>query len=266
MASIKGKYEPIPTGCLDIEGNQQHHATPAASNKDKATASVARPGVWLALGSAALLLVLLLVSGPRVPIVSMEMGGAPSMETGTGHHLVTKADARDLFDWAGRYILKNFDSASPMANFLPGLGGYWGVPMWAFYVNRGQAMSSIGVANKDGSIAMYNTAEKVYQQVVFDGFRTFLRGTKGKTSFSTMPFFCHAQAPGQAGAGQVGPGKVRNMAVGMNSVEITEIDSSLNLNTTVTYFTITDEDFPAMVINKYCFSYFTYCYCVLCSI
>ncbi len=31
------------------------------------------------------------------------------------------------FDWAGRYILKDFDKKKPMANFLPGLGGYWGV-------------------------------------------------------------------------------------------------------------------------------------------
>jgi hypothetical protein len=25
-----------------------------------------------------------------------------------------------------------------MANFLHGLGDVWGIPMWAFYVNRGQ--------------------------------------------------------------------------------------------------------------------------------
>lgn len=110
--------------------------------------------------------------------------------------------------------------------------------MWAFYVNRGQAMVSLGIANKDGSIAKYNTAEKTYQQVVFNGFRTFLRGTRGKSSFSYMPFFIGEAEPGT---------RERHMAVGMNSVEISEIDSTLQLNTSITYFTVTDEDFPAMV-------------------
>lgn len=110
--------------------------------------------------------------------------------------------------------------------------------MWAFYVNRGQAMISVGIGNKDGSIAKYNTAEKAYQNAVFDGFRTFLRGTRGKSSFSHMPFFVGEAKPGE---------RERVMAVGMNSLEITEIDHSLQLNTSVSYFTITDEHFPAMV-------------------
>lgn len=108
--------------------------------------------------------------------------------------------------------------------------------MWAFYVNRGQALASFGVTNKDGAVAKYNTAEKAYQQVPFDGFRTFLRGTRGKTSFSHMPFFLGEAAQ-----------RERNMAVGLNSLELTEIDSELQLNTTVSYFTITDEDFPALI-------------------
>jgi len=49
------------------------------------------------------------------------------------------------------------------ASFLPGVGGKWGVPMWAFYVNRGQGMATFGVENKDGGIALFQTAEKTYQ-------------------------------------------------------------------------------------------------------
>ena len=99
-------------------------------------------------------------------------------------------------------------------------------------------MCSFGIGNKDGSIAMYNTAEKVYQLVPFDGFRTFLRGTRKDTSFSYMPFFI-----GQSEHGE----RHRDMAVGMNSVEITEVIPSLKLNTSITYYSVTDEDFPAMV-------------------
>jgi hypothetical protein len=45
-----------------------------------------------------------------------------------------------IFDYLGRYVMRNYDQKKPMANFLSGLSGYWGVPMWTFYVNRGQGI------------------------------------------------------------------------------------------------------------------------------
>jgi hypothetical protein len=44
-------------------------------------------------------------------------------------------------DTNGAYVMKDFDKRKPMANFLNGIGGVWGIPMWAFYVNRGQVIS-----------------------------------------------------------------------------------------------------------------------------
>lgn len=67
--------------------------------------------------------------------------------------------------------MRNFDKLKPMSNFLNGLGGLWGVPMWAFYVNRGQAIASFGKQNKDGAFFKFNTAEKAYQETPFTGFR-----------------------------------------------------------------------------------------------
>jgi len=69
--------------------------------------------------------------------------------------------------------MRNFDKVKPMSNFLNGLGGMWGVPMWAFYVNRGQAIASFGKQNKDGAFFKFNTAEKAYQETPFTGFRCF---------------------------------------------------------------------------------------------
>jgi hypothetical protein len=63
----------------------------------------------------------------------------------------------DAFDSRNRYILRNFDKARPMSNFLNGFGGLWGIPMWAFYVNRGQAITSFGKQNKDSAIAKFVT-------------------------------------------------------------------------------------------------------------
>ena len=45
--------------------------------------------------------------------------------------------------------------------------------MWAFYVNRGQGLTSFGVQNKDGAIQGFATAEKAYRDTAFTGFRTF---------------------------------------------------------------------------------------------
>ena len=41
----------------------------------------------------------------------------------------------------GRFVIQNYNWARPFSNFLPGIGGEWGVPTWVFYVNRGQCVS-----------------------------------------------------------------------------------------------------------------------------
>lgn len=66
-------------------------------------------------------------------------------------------DSGTAFDNQNRYILRDFDLARPMSNFLNGLAGVWGIPMWAFYVNRGQAITSFGKQNKDSAIAKFVT-------------------------------------------------------------------------------------------------------------
>ena len=57
-----------------------------------------------------------------------------------------------------------------------------------------------------------------------------------------MPFFPNglADVPGQASV-------TRNMMFGMNEMEIEEIAPSLGLKTNVLYFTVPEEDFPALV-------------------
>lgn len=149
------------------------------------------------------------------------------------------------FDSNGRYILENYDSLKPMANFLCGIGGLWGVPMWAFYVNRGQGITSFGINNKDGAIAKFNTAEKAYQQTPFTGFRTFVKGTKSDgTTFASMPFF---PKRGSISMSKNDDLISRNMMIGTNEMEIQEIDSVNDLQTNVLYYTIPNEDFPSLV-------------------
>ena len=81
-----------------------------------------------------------------------------------------------------------------MASFLPGVGGLWGVPMWAFYVNRGQGMATFGIENKEGGLLLFQTAEKSYQATANVGFRTLLKGTRKDGSFEAQPFFPESDA------------------------------------------------------------------------
>jgi hypothetical protein len=146
----------------------------------------------------------------------------------------------DKFDSLGRYVMRNFDRVKPMSNFLSGLGGVWGVPMWAFYVNRGQGIASFGIQNKDGAIYKFNTAEKAYQQTPFTGFRTFVKGERpGVSCWTHMPFFPESMSESSK--------FTRNMIIGMNEMEIEESAPELGLQTNILYFTVPDEDFPALV-------------------
>lgn len=147
--------------------------------------------------------------------------------------------SKKVFDNAGRFILHDYDEEKPFSNFLAGLGGFWGVPMWVFYVNRGQGITSFGIQNKDGGILKFLTAEKAYQQTPFVGFRTFVRGKLGKKLFNHMPFFPIVDKD------IVKPS--RTMFIGMNEMEIEEVAPSIGLKTNVLYFTPPDEDYPSLV-------------------
>lgn len=126
-----------------------------------------------------------------------------------------------------------------MSDFLNGLGGLWGVPLWAFYVNRGQALASFGQQNKDGGIQKFLTAEKAYQQAPFTGFRTFVRGTVGNREINHMPFFPRLNNDDDR--------LQRDLKIGLNEMEIEEVDPANSLQTNVLYFTLPNEDFPALV-------------------
>ena len=64
---------------------------------------------------------------------------------------------------------------STFASFLPGISGEKGIPIWCYYVNRGQCVVSFGVDNKDHSIMEFYPAHQAYQNVKTTGFRTFVK-------------------------------------------------------------------------------------------
>ncbi|MGZ8233310.1 hypothetical protein [Methylobacter tundripaludum] len=89
---------------------------------------------------------------------------------------------------ADRFVIDQYNDLIPFASFLPGIAGVSGRPAWAFYVNRGQAVASFGVRNKDGAFLEFFPADKAYQLTPSRGFRTFLKIAERGQTLTHEPF------------------------------------------------------------------------------
>ena len=69
----------------------------------------------------------------------------------------------------GSFIIEDYSQAKTFSNFFPGVAGVYGIPMWAFYVNRGQGISSFGIESKDKAILEFLPANKAYRQTPLQG-------------------------------------------------------------------------------------------------
>jgi hypothetical protein len=107
--------------------------------------------------------------------------------------------------------------------------------MWVFYVNRGQAVASFGIGNKDNPIMEFLPANKAYQNTPYWGFRTFLRFAREGNVSLYEPF-----SPRQ-------PDEATQMFVGPNEMEIQATNPSEGIRTNVLYFVLPGEDFAALV-------------------
>jgi hypothetical protein len=195
------------------------------------------------------------LKSPMTPSSSSPSSSSSSFDETNTNQNIPSLPQQNEFDEQGRYVMKNYDYQKPMSSFLPGLGGVWGVPMWAFYVNRGQGITAFGVDNKDGAIAKYNSAEKAYQQTPFTGFRTFLKGSIGGVKWEHMPFFPSHEMmmmssnsrTSSSGSGSNECTTQREMRIGMNELEINEIETMKQIETNILYFTLPEEEFPGLV-------------------
>lgn len=86
------------------------------------------------------------------------------------------------------FVVEQYNDRAPFASFLPGIAGVAGRPTWVFYVNRGQAVASFGVRNKDGAFLEFHPADKAYQLTASRGFRTFLKITDAAGTTTHEPF------------------------------------------------------------------------------
>ena len=128
-----------------------------------------------------------------------------------------------------KYIIENYGKKSTFASFLPGISGVHGVPIWCFYVNRGQGVVSFGVNDKENSIMEFYPAHQAYQNVKTTGFRTFV-----KVNGRVYEPFSDEDLPA-------------SMEIAMNLLELEERNAESGLNTRVSYFTLPNEPIGGLV-------------------
>jgi hypothetical protein len=139
----------------------------------------------------------------------------------------------------GEFVIENYNSAKTFSNFFPGIAGKYGIPMWVFYVNRGQAIASFGTKDKNHAILEFYPANRAWQFTSLLGFRTFLKLFKGKGCIFYEPF--------QNGLTNSGFKLTNSMHIRAYDLKIQERNLSLGLKTSVEYFTIPQDSFAALV-------------------
>lgn len=150
-----------------------------------------------------------------------------------------------LFDESNRFVMEDYDTKAAFSDFLPAIAGVFGKPVWAFYVNRGQGIASFGTESKETPMLEFNAANKAYQSTPYLGFRTFIQGSRRGRSFLTEPFTpAKTRVPGAPDQNEK-PKRV--MYVGLNEMEVKEIDDEHGLTVNSTYIVLPMETFSSLV-------------------
>lgn len=129
------------------------------------------------------------------------------------------------------FVIENFEKKKTFSSFLPGLAGKRGIPLWAFYVNRGQGVTAFGLENKDNQILEFYPAVQAYQNVSINGFRTFI-----KVNGKVHEFF-----------GENNLEKQTKMRIQRGEFSIEEENKDLGIKVEVTYFGLPNENIAALV-------------------
>jgi len=151
---------------------------------------------------------------------------------------ITGKKAKYYLNAAGEFVIENYNFARPFANFFPGIAGKYGIPMWTFYVNRGQGISSFGTKDKDHAILEFFPANKSWQCVSSLGFRTFIKIKEDKKTLLYEPFhngFSNLRI------------KLQNrMRITSSYLTLEEENASSNLGVKIEYFNIPNDSYAGL--------------------
>ena len=131
-----------------------------------------------------------------------------------------------------RFVVEDYNWAIPFSNFFPGIAGLWGIPLWVYYVSRGQAVCSVGVRDKDHQILEFSSFNRACQLVPDEGFRTFFR-IDGQVH---EPFVRSDRIEVE-----------QALAISAGEVELVENDPRSGLMTSVVYFPLVNLPIAGLV-------------------
>lgn len=132
------------------------------------------------------------------------------------------------------FCIENYQLSKPFSSFLPGISGIFGIPLWCFYVNRGQCIVSFGTKNKDGAILEFLPADRAYRLASTHGFRTFLKLNKNLfyEPFQMENLLNFAKS---------------KMSIFANHLEICEENPNIGIKTEVKYYTLPNKNVASLV-------------------
>ena len=135
-----------------------------------------------------------------------------------------------------KFIIDNYDTVPAFSSFLPGIAGVIGIPIWAFYTNRGQGINSFGIHHKGNAIMEFNSANTAYENTPVKGFRTFVK-VDGKYFEPFCSYISLKQRQNE--------GLVRRMEIEKNTFTLVEEREGLQI--TVNYVVLPGESIGALV-------------------
>ncbi|MFP4054619.1 MAG: hypothetical protein ACLFV7_12230, partial [Phycisphaerae bacterium] len=143
---------------------------------------------------------------------------------------------RYRFEDDGTFVIENYHASKPFSSFLPGMAGLWGIPLWLYYVNRGQAVACFGTQDKDHAIMEFQSANLHHRRVSTEGFRTLLKVARDGDVRFYEPF--RSEQPHY---------RVHNrLETRFDSLALEEVNETLGLKVRVEYLPIPNEPFAAL--------------------
>ena len=127
------------------------------------------------------------------------------------------------------YTMNQYQKKKPFSSFLSGIAGPMGIPLWAFYVNRGQAIASFGIRDKNGAMMEFYPANLSYHYVSKIGFRTFIKK-------NSSVYECFKE-----------PNLYQQMIIQPDELTLIETIKEFNLEIKITYFTLPNEPLAGLV-------------------
>mgnify|MGYP001594579243 FL=1 len=146
--------------------------------------------------------------------------------------------AKYYLDKSGEFVIENYNYSKPFANFFPGIAGKYGIPMWVFYVNRGQCIASFGTKDKDQAILEFFPANKSWQFVSSHGFRTFIKINSAHETLYYEPF--------HNGCVNLNYAISNLMRIDSGKLILEEENHTLGIKTCVEYFNIPNDNFAGL--------------------